>query len=121
MISFGKDLLNGIQSGGFNMQDKNNLKKGEVGKFNKCMSWSQTSEFVAPFKGNKYALYSLSKEKFITNYIFDKITYIQNSNYFVIKKSSKVQIIDTKGKVLDMKIKYPDNFNMEALRRFRNL
>lgn len=103
------------------MQDKNNLKKGEVGKFNKCLSWSQTSEFVAPFKGNKYALYSLSKEKFITNYIFDKITYIQNSNYFVIKKSGKVQIIDTKGKVLDIEIKFPDNFNMEALRRFKSL
>ena len=102
------------------MQDKNNLKKGEVGKFNKCLSWNQTSEFVAPFKGNKYALYSLKQGKFTTDFIFDKITYIPNGNYFVIKKSGKVQIIDTKGKVLDVEIKYPDNFNMEALWRFRN-
>lgn len=83
--------------------------------FNNYLSWKQTKEFIAIIKANKYALYSLNQEKFITNYIFDKITYIPNGNYFVIKKSSKVQIIDTKGKVLDMEIKFPDNFNMEAL------
>ena len=88
--------------------------------FNNYLSWKQTKEFIAIIKANKYALYSLSQEKFITNYIFDKITYIPNGNYFVTKKSGKVQIIDTKGKVLDMEIKYPDNFNMEALWRFRN-
>lgn len=88
--------------------------------FNNYLSWKQTKDFIAIIKDNKYALYSLSQEKFITNYIFDKITYIPNVNYFVIKKSGKVQIIDTKGKVLDMEIKYPNNFNMEALRRFRN-
>ena len=88
--------------------------------FSNYLGWKQTKEFIAIIKANKYALYSLSKEKFITNYIFDKITYIPNGNYFVTKKSGKVQIIDTKGKVLDMEIKYPDNFNMEALWRFRN-
>lgn len=88
--------------------------------FNNYLSWKQAKEFIAIIKDNKYALYSLSQEKFITNYIFDKITYIPNVNYFVIKKSGKVQIIDTKGKVLDMKIKHPDNFNMEALSRLRN-
>lgn len=88
--------------------------------FENHLSWKHTTEFIAPLQSNKYALYSLKYGKFITNYIFDKITYIQNGNYFVIKKSSKVQIIDTKGKVLDMKIKHPDNFNMEALSRLRN-
>lgn len=89
--------------------------------FSNYLSWEQTKDFIAIIKDNKYALYSLNQEKLITNYIFDKITYIPNGNYFVIKKSGKVQIIDTKGEVLDMEIKYPDNFNMEALRRFRNL
>ena len=89
--------------------------------FNNYLSWKQTKEFIAIIKDNKYALYSLSQAKFITNYIFDKITYIPNGNYFIIKKSGKVQIIDTKCEVLDMEIKHPDNFNMEALRRFRNL
>lgn len=88
--------------------------------FNNYLSWKQTKDFIAIIKDNKYALYSLSQEKLITDYIFDKITYIQNWNYFVIKKSGKVQIIDTKGKVLDVETKYPDNFNMEALWRFRN-
>lgn len=80
--------------------------------FSNYLGWKQTKEFIAIIKANKYALYSLSQEKFITNYIFDKITYIPNGNYFVIKKSGKVQIIDTKGKVLDMEIKYSDNFNI---------
>lgn len=88
--------------------------------FSNYLSWKQTKEFIAIIKNNKYALYSLSQEKFITNYIFDKITYIPNDNYFVTKQSGKVQIINTKGKVLDMEVKYPDNFNMEALWRFRN-
>lgn len=95
------------------------LKQQKI--FSNYLSWKQTKEFIAIINVNKYALYSLSKEKFITDYIFDKITYIPNGNYFVIKKSGKVQIIDTKGKVLDIEIKFPDNFNMEALRRFRNL
>lgn len=95
------------------------LKQQKI--FSNYLSWKQTKEFIAIIKNNKYALYSLSQEKFITNYIFDKITYISNGNYFVIKKSGKVQIIDTKGKVLDIEIKFPDNFNMEVLRRFRNL
>ncbi len=88
--------------------------------FSNYLGWKQAKEFIAIIKANKYALYSLSKGKFITNYIFDKITYIPDENYFVIKKSDKVQIIDTKGKALDMEIKYPDNFNMEVLRRYRN-
>ena len=87
--------------------------------FNNYLSWKQTKDFIAIIKDNKYALYSLSQEKLITDYIFDKITYIPNENYFVIKKSGKVQIIDTKGKVLDVETKYPDNFNMEALYHYR--
>lgn len=94
------------------------LKQQKI--FSNYLSWKQTKEFIAIIKVNKYALYSLKQGKFITNYIFDKITYIPNGNYFIIKKSGKVQIIDTKGKVLDIEIKFPDNFNMEALRRFRN-
>lgn len=43
--------------------------------FNNYLCWKQTKEFIATIKDNKYALYSLSKEKFITDYIFDKITY----------------------------------------------
>ena len=94
------------------------MKQNE--SFENALNWKHTTEFVAPIKDSKYALYSLKQEKFITNYIFDQITYIPNGNYFVTKKSGKVQIIDTKGKMLDLEIKYPDNFNMEALSRFRN-
>ncbi len=94
------------------------MKQNE--SFENALNWKHTTEFVAPIKDSKFALYSLTQGKFITDFIFDKIAYIPNGKYFVIKKSGKVQIIDTKGKVLDIEIKYPDNFNMEALRRFRN-
>ena len=88
--------------------------------FENYLSWKHPTEFVAPLQSNKYALYSLKQGKFITDFIFDKIAYIPNGNYFVTKKSGKVQLIDTKGNVQDKEIKYPDNFNMEALWRFRN-
>ena len=94
------------------------MKQNE--SFENHLSWKHTTEFVAPLQSNKYALYSLKYGKFITDFIFDKIAYIPNGNYFVTKKSGKVQIIDTKGNVQDKEIKYPDNFNMEALCRFRN-
>ena len=87
--------------------------------FENALNWKHTTEFVAPIKDSKFALYSLKQGKFITDFMFDKITYIPNEKYFVIKKSGKVQIIDTNGKVLNMEIKYTDNFNMEALSRFR--
>ena len=54
------------------------LKQQKI--FSNYLSWKQTKEFIAIIKVNKYALYSLSKEKFITDYIFDKITYIPNGN-----------------------------------------
>lgn len=94
------------------------MKQNE--SFENALNWKHTTEFVAPIKDSKFALYSLTQGKFITDFIFDKIAYIPNGKYFVIKKSGKVQIIDTKSEVLDMEIKYTDNFNMEALSRFRN-
>ena len=80
-------------------------------KFNK--------DFIAIIKDNKFALYSLSQEKFITDYIFDKITYIPNVNYFVVKNSGVVYLINTEGKKLDIAVAYPSNFNMEGLYHYR--
>lgn len=50
--------------------------------FNNYLGWKQTKDFIALIKDNKYALSSLSQAKFITNYIFDKITYIPNVKFF---------------------------------------
>ena len=36
-------------------------------KFNNYLSWKQTKDFIAIIKDNKYALYSLKQDKFITN------------------------------------------------------
>ena len=84
-------------------------------KFNNYLSGKQTKDFIAIIKDNKFALYSLSQEKFITDYIFDKITYIPNVNYFVVKNSGVVYLINTEGKKLDIEVTYPNNFNMEGL------
>lgn len=87
--------------------------------FSNYLSWKQTKEFIAIIKVNKYALYSLSKEKFITDYIFDKITYISNGNYFVVKNSGVVYLINSEGEKLDIEVAYPNNFNMEGLYHYR--
>ena len=87
--------------------------------FSNYLGWKQTKEFIAIIKANKYALYSLSKEKFITNYIFDKITYIPNVNYFVVKNSGVVYLINSEGEKLNIEVTYPSNFNMEGLYHYR--
>lgn len=87
--------------------------------FNNYLSWKQTKDFIAIIKDNKYALYSLSQEKFIIDYIFDKITYIPNVNYFVVKNSEVVYLINSEGEKLNIEVTYPNNFNMEGLYHYR--
>ena len=93
------------------------LKQQKI--FSNYLGWKQTKEFIAIIKDNKFALYSLSQEKFITDYIFDKITYIPNVNYFVVKNSGVVYLINTEGKKLDIAVAYPSNINMEGLYHYR--
>lgn len=93
------------------------LKQQKI--FSNYLGWKQTKEFIAIIKDNKYALYSLSKEKFITDYIFDKITYIPNVNYFVVKNSGVVYLINSEGEKLNIEETYPNNFNMEGLYHYR--
>ena len=88
-------------------------------KFNNYLSGKQAKDFIAIIKDNKFALYSLSQEKFITDYIFDKITYIPNVNYFVVKNSGVVYLINSEGEKLDIAVAYPSNFNMEGLYHYR--
>lgn len=87
--------------------------------FSNYLGWKQTKEFIAIIKDNKFALYSLSQEKFITDYIFDKITYIPNVNYFVVKNSEVVYLINSEGEKLNIEVTYPNNFNMEGLYHYR--
>lgn len=95
-----------------------NMRK-KTGNINKCLSWKQTDEFVALYNNGKYALYSLKQEKLITDFIFDKITYIPIENCFVVKKAGVVYLIDTEGNKLSAKVTYPNNFNMEGLLHYR--
>jgi len=93
------------------------LKQQKI--FSNYLGWKQTKEFIAIIKDNKYALYSLSQAQFITDYIFDKITYIPNVNYFVVKNSGVVYLINSEGEKLDIAVAYPSNFNMEGLYHYR--
>ena len=83
------------------------------------LSWIQTNEFIALHNNGKYALYSLKQEKLITDFIFDKITYIPIENCFVVKNARVVYLIDIEGNKLDTKVTYPNNFNMESLLHYR--
>ncbi len=71
------------------------LKQQKI--FSNYLGWKQTKEFIAIIKDNKYAFYSLKHGKSITNYIFDKITYIPNVNYFVVKNSGVVYLVNTEN------------------------
>ena len=95
-----------------------NMRKN-TGNINEYFSWEQTDEFVALHNNDKYALYSLKQEKLVTDFIFDKITYIPIENCFVVKKAGVVYLIDTEGNKLDTKVTYPNNFNMEGLLHYR--
>lgn len=83
------------------------------------LSWIQTNDFIALHNNGKYALYSLKQEKLITDFIFDKITYIPIENCFVVKNAGVVYLIDTEGNKLSAKVTYPNNFNMEGLLHYR--
>lgn len=83
------------------------------------LSWKQTDEFVALYNDGKYALYSLKQEKLITDFIFDKITYIPIENCFVVKNVGAVYLIDMEGNKQNAKVTYPNNFNMEGLLHYR--
>lgn len=92
----------------------------EILKNNKeCLYWKQINAFIALHDNGKYALFSLKQEKLITDFIFDKITYIPIKNCFVVKNTRVVYLIDTDGNKLDTKVTYPNNFNMEGLLHYR--
>ena len=79
-----------------------------------------TQDFVAPLKDGKFAIYSNKRNEFVTDYIFDKITYISNGNYFVVKKEDKVLHINPEGQVMNTVIKYPKSFMSEGIYRRRH-
>lgn len=93
------------------------LKQQKI--FSNYLGWKQAKEFIAIIKDNKYALYSLKQGKFITDIMFDKITYIPNVNYFVVKNSGVVYLINSEGEKLNIEVTYPNNFNIEGLYHYR--
>lgn len=83
------------------------------------MIFKDTDEFMAPCKDGKYAIYSNKEQKFITDYLFEKISYIPVRNYFVVRKDGQNMVIDTQGNKIDFPIYYPNNFTKEALMHYR--
>ena len=71
------------------------------------MIFKDTDEFMAPFKDGKYAIYSNKEQKFITDYLFEKISYIPVRNYFVVRKDGQNMVIDIQGNKIDFPIYYP--------------
>ena len=83
------------------------------------MIFKDTDEFMAPFKDGKYAIYSNKEQKFVTDYLFEKISYVPARNYFVVRKDGQNMVIDIQGNKIDFPIYYPNNFTKEALMHYR--
>ncbi len=59
--------------------------------------FSETKEFIATSKNNKSAIYSVKENRYITDFLFDNISYIKKGNYFVVQSNEDIFLIDTKG------------------------
>lgn len=77
--------------------------------------FQNTDDFTALYKDGKYAIYSNKEQKFITDYLFEKISYVPARNYFVVRKDGKNMVIDTQGNKLNFPSYYPNSFLREAL------
>ena len=58
--------------------------------------FQNTDDFTALYNDGKYAIYSNKEQKFITDYLFEKISYVPARNYFVVGKDGKNMVIDTR-------------------------
>lgn len=83
--------------------------------FQEKIIFPKTNNFVAPLKNGKYAIYSVKEGKYITDFIFDKISYIPHRNYFVVRKNNQNMIIDILGNKIDFPSFFADSFTKEAL------
>ena len=77
--------------------------------------FQNTDDFTALYKDGKYAIYSNKEQKFITDYLFEKISYVTARNYFVVRKDGKNMVIDTQGNKINFPSYYPKSFLREAL------
>jgi hypothetical protein len=85
--------------------------------------FNDTEDFVATLKNNKSAIYSVKENKYITDFVFDKIAYIKNGNYFIVQKDKDIFSIDTNGNRRNFPRLCPNQcFRVEVLahRRFIN-
>lgn len=83
------------------------------------LRFPQSNEFCALLKNGKFALFSNKDKKFITDFLFEKVSYCPEGRYFVVRKDAHNMLIDTRGKKIDFPVFYPNNFLMEALRHLR--
>ena len=77
--------------------------------------FQNTDDFTALYKDGKYAIYSNKEQKFVTDYLFEKISYVPARNYFVVRKDGKNMVIDTQGNKINFPSYYPKSFLREAL------
>lgn len=72
-----------------------------MNNFSKKIIFPEISDLIAPLKDEKYAIYSVTDKKFITDFIFDNISYIPNLDYFIAEKGKKNILIDTLGQIIN--------------------
>lgn len=57
--------------------------------YDDCKTWAETEDYIAFRKENKYALYSINERKFITNFIYENISYIYSKDCFIAVCNNK--------------------------------
>ena len=90
--------------------NKNNIKIIENfdNSFDEIVSLKTISSDLALKKGNKWALYSRAKYKFITNYEYDEIKCLDNSSYLLLKKNNKYALYDIQENKFLTSFEYDD-------------
>lgn len=87
----------------------------KTGKIIDKIIFNGTDEYTAPLKDDKFAIHSKTKG-FITDFIFNRICYCPDGNYFVVRKRLKNMLIDTQGKQIPFPVFCSENFYPEALK-----
>lgn len=87
--------------------------------YDNCKIWAETYEFIAFKQGNKYAIYSMVQKKFITDFLYENISYIFERKCFVVRKDNENMLIGTDGREIDFPVICQNNFINEVLSQIR--
>lgn len=87
-------------------------------KYESVKIFSYSKEYIKLQQNSKWALYSLNKSKFTTDFIYDNLSY-SPLDCIVGKVNGEVCITDTSGKKTNFPVFHKNNYMLEALTHLR--